>query len=284
MNNGSMVTSIVQSARELPEYGQVMANLISRDLKVKYQSRGLGFAWSLLYPAILLLIWYVVFHRSGLMRANMPDYWAYLLSGMLVYQFVSGAIIDGSWAVRRNAGIVRKVYLPMEVLVIAAVTVKMIEFLFQLAVALVLLALLHRGAAAEFSIVKTLVVVPGALVLVYLFALGVALPLSAWCVIYRDLDHIIGLALSALIYVTPVFWAVGMINLNDLGWMVGANPLSDLLVLFQDPMYWGRWPNNEVIGSGAIGAWGVAFLFTVATFGIGWLLFNHSKRVLAEVV
>jgi ABC-type polysaccharide/polyol phosphate export permease len=44
----------------------------------------------------------------------MPRYWAYLLSGMLVYQFISAAIVEGAGAIRRNAGIVRKVYLPLD--------------------------------------------------------------------------------------------------------------------------------------------------------------------------
>ncbi|HEX8522428.1 MAG TPA: ABC transporter permease [Tepidisphaeraceae bacterium] len=269
----------------MPEYSQVLANLVLRDLKVKYQSRGLGFAWSLLHPAALLLIWYTVFHRTGLMRATMHNYWAYLLSGMLVFQFISSAIIDGSWSIRRNAGIVRKVYLPLEILVIAAVTVKFVEFLFQLVVALVLLAFLHTAdTGASFSVLKTIIVLPAALILSYLLALGLALPLAAWCVIYRDLDHLVGLALTALIYLTPVFWATGMINLNDYALLVALNPIADLLALFQGPMYWGTWPTNPAVGGNATNTWFIAIGFVALIFTAGWLLFTHSKRFLAEVV
>ena len=279
-----MTRSLVKSVCELPEYWQVLVNLISRDLKVKYQSKGLGFAWSLLYPAVLLGIWYVVFHHAGLLRGSMPRYWAYLLSGMLVYQFISAAIVEGSWAVRRNAGIVRKVYLPMEILVVASVTVKMVEFLLQLVVALAFLAFLHHGDGPAFSIGKTMVVLPGALVLVYLFALGVSLPLAAWTVIYRDLDHIIGLVLNALFYLTPVFWAVEMLRAKPYFWMVALNPVADLLELFHGPMYWGTWPENPAVRAGIGGAWWVATAVVVVTFSVGYALFNHSKRILAEVV
>src|SRR5437867_10662236 len=139
-----MVLPLSKSLSELPEYGQVLVNLIARDLKVKYQSKALGFVWSLLHPAMMIGIWYVVFSLR-VINVQVHRYWAFLLPGMLVYQFFQSAIIEGSYAVRRNSAIIRKVYVPMEILVIAAVTVKMVEFLLQMLVAIVLLALLHRG-------------------------------------------------------------------------------------------------------------------------------------------
>src|SRR4026209_354071 len=150
-----MLSQAVPSLIELPEYRRVLANLIARDLKVKYQAKALGFAWSLLYPAAMIAIWYAVIHR--IINIQMPNYWAYLIAGMLPFQFLQNAIMEGSSAVRRNAGIVRKVYVPMEVLVIAGVTVKLVEFLLQLAVAIVLLIIAHHGAWAGvgFSVTKT---------------------------------------------------------------------------------------------------------------------------------
>src|SRR5437762_6077619 len=153
-----MTLTIRQSLSELPEFRRVMINLIARDLKVKYQTKALGFLWSLLYPALMIGIWYVVFKR--VIRIEMPHYWAFLVVGMLPFQFVQNAIAEGSCAVRKNAGLIRKVYIPMEILVIAGVTVKLIEFLLQLAVAVVLLALLHHGDVAGFSMFKTIMVLP----------------------------------------------------------------------------------------------------------------------------
>jgi ABC-2 type transport system permease protein len=280
-----MLMTLVKTARELPDYVQVLANLIARDLKVKYQSRGLGLAWSLLHPAILLGIWTLVFHGAGLLRDSMPRYWAYLLSGMLAFQFVQAAILEGSAAVRRNAGIVRKVYLPLEVLVIAGVTVKLVEFVIQLVVAIAILLCMHHGAdPVRFSLGKTLLVLPGAILLTYLFALGIALPLAAWTVIYRDLEHILGLVLYALFFLTPVFWSMNMMTSRAHFRIVALNPVADLLELFHGPLYWGRWPENIAVGGGAAGAWTVAAAFSAITFIGGLSLFDRSKRILAEVV
>src|SRR5205823_10809404 len=102
-NPGIMTFLLSKSLSELPEYSQVLANLIARDLKVKYQSKALGFLWSLLHPAIMIGIWYVVFSLR-VINVDVHRYWAFLLPGMLVYQFIQSAIIEGSFAVRKNAG------------------------------------------------------------------------------------------------------------------------------------------------------------------------------------
>ena len=120
--------------------------------------------------------------------------------------------------------------------------------------------------------------------LVYLFVLGISLPLAAWTVIYRDLDHIISLAMTALFYVTPVFWAIPMLAGKKFIWLVALNPVADLLELFHSPLYWGRWPENIAVGYGALGAWAVPIAIVTVVFIAGYELFDKSKRILAEVV
>jgi len=282
-----MNPTLSKSLSELPEYRFVLANLIARDLKVRYQDKALGFLWSLLHPAVLLGIWYLVFRHVVRMEIGGPRYWAYLIPGMLTYQFIQGAILDGSRAVRDNSGIVRKVYIPMEILVCAAVTVKLIEFLIQLCIALLLLGLLHGTGGldgAGFSVSKTLVVLPGAVLLTYIFVLGVAMPLSGFTVLYRDLDHLIGLVLTALLYLSPIFWSLTMIA--DRPWMplFALNPLADLIVLIRDPMYWGTWPSNLAVGGGATATWLAATAVSSLSFVGGYFLLGRVKHTLAEVV
>lgn len=295
-----MPSTIATSLSELPEYRQVLANLIARDLKVKYQDKSLGFLWSLLAPAIMIGILYVIF-SSRAFRIDMPDYWAFLIAGILPFQFMQEAIIGGANSIRASSGLIRKIYVPMEILVIAAVTVRAIEFVLQMVLAVVLLLVLHRGAPAVVDVppgtdappvhgpivmdpFKTAVVLPGAIALTYVFVLGVALPLSAWCVIYKDLDHIITIAMRVFFYATPVFWALWLFHGRPwLRWMA-LNPFTDLLALYRAPLYWGAWPFNEATGGGALTAWGIATLFAVVALVGGYMLFDRSKRILAEVV
>ena len=67
-----MTLTLATSLSELPEYRGVLLTLIARDLKVKYQTKALGFLWSLLYPALMVGIWYVVFRKIA--RIEMPSF------------------------------------------------------------------------------------------------------------------------------------------------------------------------------------------------------------------
>ncbi len=291
--------TIANSLSELPEYRQVLANLIARDLKVKYQSKALGFAWSLLAPAAMLAILYTIFRQA--FRIPMPDYWAFLIAGILPFQYMSEAILNGAQSIRSSAALIRKVYVPMEILVISGITVRTIEFVMQMLLAVALLFVLHRtggtfvdmpgvlaphvpNAHVHFDPLKTLIVLPGAIALSYMFVLGVSLPLSAWCVIYQDLDHIITIVMRVLFYGTPVFW--GLFLFHGAWWVqwMALNPIADLLALYRGPLYWGSWPFNEATGGGATVAWGIATFFAVGSLVVGYVLFNRSKRILAEVV
>jgi ABC-type polysaccharide/polyol phosphate export permease len=278
-----MAMTLSQSLSELPEYTQVLGNLVARDLKVKYQGKGLGFLWTLLHPAIHTGIWYVVFSLRVL-RVDLYHYWAYLLAGILTFQFISTALIEGSFAIRKNSAIIRKVYVPMEILVIAAVTVKMVEFAIQLLVAVALLMIAHHSdPTVHISLQKTMIVLPGALLLLYLFVVGLSMPLAGYCVIYRDLDHVVALALNASFYLTPVFWVLHADQGRIVHW-VWLNPFFDMIELMRGPLYWGDWPSNVSLGGGAIATWGVPMVFSFAALIFGYLLLGRVKHILAEVV
>ena len=291
-------STLTSSLSELPEYRQVLANLIARDLKVKYQSKSLGFAWSLIAPAVMMAILYVIFSRVF----TIPDFWAFLLAGILPFQFFQESIVAGSAAIRGSAGLIRKIYVPMEILVVAAVTVRAIEFVLQMLLAVVLLMALHRGgdqplqappgahlppaiqAPPQIDPFKTAVVLPGAIVLTYAFVLGVSMPLAAWSVIYRDIDHVITITMRVLFYATPVFWPLFVRGGEWWARWMALNPATDLIALYRGPLYFGTWPFNEALGGGPMLAWGVATLFAFAALFGGYALFNRSKRILAEVV
>ena len=57
------MTALVATFREMADFGGVFLNLVARDLKVKYQTKSLGFLWSLIYPATMLGIWYIIFRK-----------------------------------------------------------------------------------------------------------------------------------------------------------------------------------------------------------------------------
>ncbi len=280
----NMALPLSKSLSELPEYRHVLANLVLRDLKVKYQLASLGFVWSLLYPAILLGIYFVIFSRVVRFGEQFPHYWALLLSGMIAFQFIQGGIVDGMYSIRKNSTIIRKVYVPMEILVIAGVTVKLVEFLLQMTIVITLLAILHHGTIYEFSVFKTLAILPAAILLTYVFVLGVSLPLAAMAVIYRDLDHIVNLVMLGLFYLTPVFWASQKIAGSKYLPLLALNPAAGFIELFRGPLYFGHWPSNPAVGGSPAATWSICIFFAFGSLLAGHAMFDRYKHLLAEVV
>ena len=88
------MAAVAANIKEIGSFWPVFTNLVARDLKVKYQTKSLGFLWSLIYPATMLGIWYVIF--SKITRIPIPDYWAYLIAGILPFQFIQQGISDGA--------------------------------------------------------------------------------------------------------------------------------------------------------------------------------------------
>jgi ABC-2 type transport system permease protein len=267
----------------LHEFRYVAFNLVLRDLRARYQDSLLGVLWTLIYPAILLAIWVTVF--GTVMRFGASDYWAFLLSGLLPFQFLQSAIADGTSAVRRNAALIRKIYVPSEVLVISAITSKLVEFCIQMTLAVIAMLIFHQdgpdGRGASLS--HVLVVLPAAVILTYVMAIGIALPLAAWSIIYRDLEHIASAALFAWLYLSPVFWILSDSSVQPWIRWLSLNPAMYLLDLFRGPLFYGDWPSNPLLGGPVV----VIALATTATAFIlvaGYMIFNRGKDLLAEVV
>ena len=89
-------------------YRELLRGLIVRNLKVKYQRSVLGFVWTLVNPLMTVAILVVVF--SHVVRIALPHYWAFLLSGYFVWNFLlqmlsSGAYVGGAsgWCFERSS-------------------------------------------------------------------------------------------------------------------------------------------------------------------------------------
>ena len=91
-------------------FREVLYNLLSQDLKIKYKRTFLGYFWSVLNPTLQLAVLSAVF--SQMMRMGMPHYALFLFSGNLAWTFLSGLDITASSALLENESFIKKIYLP----------------------------------------------------------------------------------------------------------------------------------------------------------------------------
>jgi ABC-2 type transport system permease protein len=211
---------------------ELLRNLVRKDLKVKYKGSTLGFAWSLANPLLLMAVYYVVFQL--ILRNGIPNFAIYLMSGLLVWNAFSGAVMGASGSVVGNANLVKKVRFPLPVLPLSAVGFALVHFALQLLVLVVVVV------ATGHSIIgwQLLLAIP-ALAVALLFTVALSLLVSALNVRYRDTQHLLEVALLAWFWLNPVVYSISLVRqqLQGLTWIYWLNPMADVIVTMQRAIY-----------------------------------------------
>src|SRR5512135_3372987 len=171
------------SLAELWQYRELLYNLTVRDLKVRYKNSVLGVAWSLLNPILMMLVFTVVY-TVMLGENNQHAYAAFILCGLLPWNFFSGSIMGGVGSVVNNGYLIKKVYFPRAVLPTSIMLSNLVNFLVALPVYFVLAWLL----GVRFT--PYVLLLPVVMLVEMIFILGMSLLLSALNVFYRDVQQI----------------------------------------------------------------------------------------------
>ena len=94
---------------------ELLVTLVKRNLKIRYKGSVLGFFWSLLTPALTILM-YAVFAHILKFNKGQPHYLQFLVSGIIVWGFTAGSLNDSLYSIAGNANLVKKVYFPRAIL------------------------------------------------------------------------------------------------------------------------------------------------------------------------
>src|SRR5262249_4220032 len=89
---------------EIWRYRELLVAFTRTELKVKYKNSVLGFAWSMLNPALYLVVFYVVFQL--ILGSGIPSFPIFLLSGLLVWNLFSTGVSAATGSVVANARLV----------------------------------------------------------------------------------------------------------------------------------------------------------------------------------
>ena len=130
--NGSRSRGVVSRLRDVWAYRELLANLVRKELKVRYKDSVLGFAWALLNPLLYLVVFSFVF--TVMLPFGVPRFGLLFLSGLLAWNLFGGGLTGATGSIVANGPLVQKVWFPREVLPIAAVGAAFINFLFQVVV------------------------------------------------------------------------------------------------------------------------------------------------------
>jgi len=222
--------------RELFRHRELLVNLARKETKVRYKSSVLGVAWSMLNPALYLLVFYVVF--TVFLPSGIPNFVVYLLAGVVPWTLFASGLQGATGSVVANGALVTKVAFPREILPLSTIGAALVNFGYQsvvLIAALLVFIYPFLGPA--------LVLVPLALVVLVLFLAAVGMATSAFNVRHRDTTHLVDLALLAWFWVTPIVYQGPRLVAESLGdralQLYLLNPMTNVVLAFQRALYGG---------------------------------------------
>lgn len=240
--------------------------LIIRNLKIRYKDSALGFVWSLLSPLCMIVI-YAIFARILRFNEGNARYLQFLVTGLIVWQFLLLCLNDSLHAIVGHANLIKKTAFPRITLPLSTVAANLVHFLLTLAVLIVFLLVTHmpfQGVAA----------LPAVLLTQCALCLGVGLIIATAHVFFRDTQHILQIITLAWFFLTPIFYTPDM-QLERLPanwqWAIFLNPMTGITCAYRTLLMSEPMPALSGIATSFAVAWGM--------LGIGiWTFVRLEKR------
>jgi ABC-type polysaccharide/polyol phosphate export permease len=227
---------------DLFRYRELFASLFQRDLRAKYKGSALGLLWTLALPLTLMLVYLVVF--SVLWKASATDvdhYWLFLLCGLPPWVFFSSSLQSSARSLLENAGLIRKVRFPRQLVPLSMVATQLVGFAVMLGIVFAL-SLAYVPAARDTVWLS----LPLAALAVCLVA-GLSLAVASLNALYRDVEHLVAALLLPWFFLTPVLYSLENIpGVEEHPRLVDVihygNPLTPAVEAVRDPLFFGEAP------------------------------------------
>lgn len=257
----------MKAINEIISYKEFLKSNVKKDVRGKYKGSFLGVLWSFINPLLSVVVYAIVFHY--IMRFQIDHYLIYLISGIIPWTFFTTALNAGMNSILFNADIIKKVYFPRIILPISSVTSCLVNFLISCCI-IVVFALFSGVGISVY-----LFLFPFIAIIQYIFILGVVFIASALEIYVRDIEHIINFFVSMLFYVTPILYTFDYVP-EKFSWILKVNPLAYIIEAYHSIFYYKTMPNIVDLG--------IIFLFSIAMFFVGYIIFDKLQKGFAEEV
>lgn len=252
---------------ELIRKRDVLSTLIEKDFKSRYKAKALGRLWSVADPLVMMVIYTIVF--VYILKVAEPFFPIFLLLGLTPFRFFANSVNGAAAAVSDNVQLVKKVCFPRVMLPLSVVFSHVRHFFIELA--LVALLFVYFRDALQPSL--HLLWLPLIFAVQLVFAMGVALIVSALNVRYRDTQYILNSSLLVLTWLTPNFYSFAAVP-EKWRLLMMWNPLVGVVEGYRSVLLHGCRPSLTYLGAGGLAA--------MAVLGIGILVFRHYEHVFAD--
>jgi ABC-2 type transport system permease protein len=274
--------------KEVLDSRELLANLTLREIRGQYKRTIFGQLWSLVNPLASMLVYTLVF--AFILRVSPPPgdpsgldiFPIWLLCGLLPWAFFANVVQQGMGSILGNAGLVQKVYFTRIVLPLSKVGSVGYNWLFEMGVLVVVLALVGAFVWPWLPLVIV------TMALLAMFAAGLSLMLAVANVHFRDTQYFVSILFQIWLYLTPIIYPISLVETQSAqyGGLFGTsvtvldiyrfNPLERFVAVFRQLLYDNRWPNADDFL--------LCVLWAFIALAVGLLVFRRSEKGLAEAL
>jgi len=254
--------------REIWAYRELLYFLTWRDIKIRYKQTVLGFAWAILQPLLMMIVFTLFFGQLLKVPSEDIPYPLFSYAALLPWTLFSEGITRSSTSLVGNISMVQKVYFPRLILPISGILAPVIDF----AIAFVILIgmMFYFGYTPT---VRILMVIP-LLLLVFFTALGVGLWLSAINVRYRDVQYTIPFLIQLWLFASPVVYSSSLLP-ERLQTIYGLNPMAGVIEGFRWALLGTEPPSSLMV---------ISFIAVIVLVITGAYYFRRSEKTFADWV
>lgn len=254
--------------RDLWTGRELLYFLTWRDIKVRYKQTLMGALWAIVQPLFTMLIFTLFFNKfAGLSSGSIP-YPLFAYTGLLLWTFFSGGVINSTNSLISNTNLITKVYFPRMFIPAAAVGAGLVD----LAVASIILIglTLYYGVALTWSIL----LLPFFVCLTVLLALGVGMLISALTVRYRDLRHALPFLIQFWMFASPVIYPLSIVP-EKWRWVLALNPLTGIIEGFRAALTGSSFDRMTI---------GISVVITTCLFVCSLYIFRRIEETFADLI
>jgi len=262
-------------------YRELIAALAWKNIVVRYKQAYLGILWAVLKPVMLMLIFTLVRSFVGIETGDIP-YPILTFAALLPWIFFQESASEGVNSVTSNAALIKKIYFPREVFPLTAMVTKLVELFISF--------LILAGLMAYYKMMPTVHAfwVPFIIFYTMIVALTISFFGAALNVYYRDVAQALPVALSLMMYGSPVIYPLSLVHTkliveqaagawsNDLYMLYTLNPLAGIIDSFQRVVLKGLEPDFAAIYPG--------LALTLVILPFSYLFFKRAENWFADVI
>ncbi len=247
----------------MSHYLNLIWHLVKRDFYLRHTGSALGVLWSVLVPLAQLVV--LSFTFSRLIRVDIPDYPVFVYSALLPWTWFSSSLSAAGHLFFVHRDLLRRPAFPPSALIIVSTLSHLITFFLSLPLLFALMSWYGRSVSLNAVTFLSLLVIQGIL------TVGISFMVATCNVFYRDIAQLVGILLSLMFFLTPIFYRPNVEN--EYRELLGLNPMVPLINSYRAVLFEGTNPDwASLMVTGGI---------SILVCGVGYMIYKH---LLPEVV